>query len=667
MTNYTLSPIWGAGAQLFDSNGDPLTGGKIYTYAAGSTTPAPTYTGPTGAAFNSNPIILDAAGRPPNEIWLSVGYSLKFVLKDANDVLIKTYENIPTLPQPPIVNDSSSISYNAGFVVDAGSFTVGVTYLINTVGSTDFMAIGAAANLTGVMFTATGPGSGTGDAYFVRTVQERLRDMLDVKDFGAIGDGVTDDTVAIQAALDNGVPFTLSWGSYLVTDTLTIDATLGCTIIGEARTVPNTVGFPRLIFQPATKRDVFTWKSTPATYAFAGVQISGLAVRGEGPGAAAVFNLPRLYRGNIDAYIYSGIDHYAIIEKWLDCNVSGNINGFRVSAFKITNSTLSGGNITSRTDFDVYISGGEVGYTTYGFDIETFSIIGGKITNMIESVDCAIRMARGNTIDSTIYTENTPRTNAGALFESGKIDTGTPDGTTVFSHFGVNLHGTNAAAPGYSATIFADIDYCSSFSIVGADIKRFGALLKTTANSKNISFTDCYAIGVDLIEPTITGIADFNELTFSSFRPVQMFSAHGNLFQYTNVATTAHLNPQGLVRPRWAYDRLYSTTSLSFWTSAGDGLFDWRLAAPEVFTGSDIVTTPVSIVAGGAYQADVTVYGALTGDFAVASCGGLGSGLAISARVTAADTVTVTLTNATATTISFVNVTLRVLVTKAMV
>jgi hypothetical protein len=94
MTVY-LSPVGGAGAQFFDNNGNVLTGGKLYTYAAGTTTPQVTYTTSAGNVAWSNPIVLDASGRVSGggEIWLTyVPY--KFVLKNTNDVLIATYDNI---------------------------------------------------------------------------------------------------------------------------------------------------------------------------------------------------------------------------------------------------------------------------------------------------------------------------------------------------------------------------------------------------------------------------------------------------------------------------------------------------------------------------------------------------------------------------------------------
>ena len=91
-----LSPVGGAGAQFFDNNGNPLTGGKLYTYAAGTTTPQATYTSAAGSVFHTNPIILDAAGRVPgsSEIWLTDSQIYKFVLKDSNDVLLATWDQI---------------------------------------------------------------------------------------------------------------------------------------------------------------------------------------------------------------------------------------------------------------------------------------------------------------------------------------------------------------------------------------------------------------------------------------------------------------------------------------------------------------------------------------------------------------------------------------------
>jgi hypothetical protein len=90
-----LSPVGGVAAQFFTNTGAVLTGGKLYTYAAGTTTPLVSYTTNAGNVARTNPIVLDAAGRVPSggEIWItSVPY--KFVLTDSTDVLIATYDNI---------------------------------------------------------------------------------------------------------------------------------------------------------------------------------------------------------------------------------------------------------------------------------------------------------------------------------------------------------------------------------------------------------------------------------------------------------------------------------------------------------------------------------------------------------------------------------------------
>jgi len=99
-----LSAFAGAGAQFLDANGAPLTGGLLYTYLSGTSTPATTYTSRAGTSNNTNPIVLDAAGRTPSEVWLDGGVLYKFVLKSSTYVQIGTYDSIHA------INDTTSVS-----------------------------------------------------------------------------------------------------------------------------------------------------------------------------------------------------------------------------------------------------------------------------------------------------------------------------------------------------------------------------------------------------------------------------------------------------------------------------------------------------------------------------------------------------------------------------
>jgi hypothetical protein len=127
-----LSPV-GNGFQFFTNNGEPLVGGKLDTYQAGSTTPLTTFTDSSGLIANTNPIILGTDGRPPDTIWLSEGFFYKFVLSDANDVQIQVYDNLygiigtspaaaTPIPTGAILLWSGSIgSIPAGFVLCNGN------------------------------------------------------------------------------------------------------------------------------------------------------------------------------------------------------------------------------------------------------------------------------------------------------------------------------------------------------------------------------------------------------------------------------------------------------------------------------------------------------------------------------------------------------------------
>jgi hypothetical protein len=98
-----------AKSQFIGADGVPLSGGKVYTYIAGTTLPQATYTDYTGAVANSNPVILDARGEA--SIWLGEA-TYKFKLTDADDVEIWTVDYIaaPTTALSPVLSGNVVIS-----------------------------------------------------------------------------------------------------------------------------------------------------------------------------------------------------------------------------------------------------------------------------------------------------------------------------------------------------------------------------------------------------------------------------------------------------------------------------------------------------------------------------------------------------------------------------
>lgn len=162
----TLSCFAGAGAQFFNDSGVPLSGGLIYSYEAGSTTPATTYTSSSGATAHSNPIVLDSAGRV-NEIWLTTSQNYKFILKTSLGVQIASYDNIP-----------------------------GIASLFDLTNTTD-PTLGDAL----VGFRQSDSNGNVAGAVG-RTVHQKFQEMVNVLDFGADPTGTNDSTSAIQAALN---------------------------------------------------------------------------------------------------------------------------------------------------------------------------------------------------------------------------------------------------------------------------------------------------------------------------------------------------------------------------------------------------------------------------------------------------------------------------------
>jgi len=104
--------------QFFGTDGLPLVGGKLYTYAAGTTTPIATYTDNTESSQNTNPVILDSAGQA--SVWLTDTTTYKYVLKTSEDVTLFTVDYVSV---PVTTNSFASPPAIGSDVPNEGTFT----------------------------------------------------------------------------------------------------------------------------------------------------------------------------------------------------------------------------------------------------------------------------------------------------------------------------------------------------------------------------------------------------------------------------------------------------------------------------------------------------------------------------------------------------------------
>ena len=155
--------------------------------------------------------------------------------------------------------------------------------------------------------------SGTGAV--ARTVQDKLSDALHVKDFGAKGDGVTDDTAALQNAINQAFaserPLQFHAGVFITSNTLTIPGP--CQILGAGR-------------------GEFAYGSLPAT--------SITRIKYTGPPNRSVMAIPA-------------------------SNMGGKLSGFHLDSNGTAQIGLSVGSVLGWDFSDIYISG----YTVYGLQL----------------------------------------------------------------------------------------------------------------------------------------------------------------------------------------------------------------------------------------------------------------------------------------------------------
>jgi hypothetical protein len=151
-TPVTLSPV--PYQQYSDAAGVPLVGGFVYTYLAGTTTPATTYADGAGMTPNPNPVVLDIRGGAA--IWLQNAVAYKMVLTDALGNQIWSADNI--------LGQGSMAQQDASNVAITGGTISGVTISGATINGN---VNGQANGVSGVVAIANG-GTGSTTAALAR-------------------------------------------------------------------------------------------------------------------------------------------------------------------------------------------------------------------------------------------------------------------------------------------------------------------------------------------------------------------------------------------------------------------------------------------------------------------------------------------------------------------
>ncbi len=207
--SYSLSPL--LKPRFFvNATNKPLVGGKLYTYLAETTTPATTYSNDTGTP-NTNPIILDANGEC--NLYLDDDVSYRLILKSANDVTYFDKDRVSSIGG----GDYKVLTFNA---IDDLRLKIGSSkepvaqtsgyYAAGDGGGNSFYWDGtsSAVDNGGTIIKPTFV-SGAGRWLAINI------DNINVKQFGAVGDGVADDTTAISSAIDEFNTVYFPNGTYL--------------------------------------------------------------------------------------------------------------------------------------------------------------------------------------------------------------------------------------------------------------------------------------------------------------------------------------------------------------------------------------------------------------------------------------------------------------------
>lgn len=238
----------------------PINNGYVYAYIAGTTTLKDTYTTADGTTPNTNPVRLNARGEA--SIFLGAGaYDIK--LCDADNVEIWKQLNVLGSATVRNFETNAELLANSGF--QNGEFVNVLGYYAIGDGGHIPMYWSASSTATHNGGTVRKPTAVSGAGRWLAVNPNNIN----VRQFGARGDGSTNDTTYFQAAIDfaaaNGLVVNVPKGNYAIFTTVTLKQ--GVSLIGEKTNPYNAAAYyPSIIYHFPTSANTNVFElETPAT------------------------------------------------------------------------------------------------------------------------------------------------------------------------------------------------------------------------------------------------------------------------------------------------------------------------------------------------------------------------------------------------------------------